>query len=126
MSRVWMKVPAFIPSSVDINDALNIIYYPLRQLEGGLICPAAVEGDGAALVKSSLYTSVADSPHQATITHTKGPTAIVHCQTCFHPASTIADSDKVCVDRCIVDLITSLKIIHHFLKNINMNEIYMT
>ena len=75
-----MHVPTYVPSSLDLVEARDVIFYPLRRLETGVIVSAA---EGEVLVKGSLFSTVGDSPQQAANTHCKGPTAIVHCLSCF-------------------------------------------
>lgn len=94
MSRAWMKIPAFVPKGVDHSEVLSIIFHPLRELEYGEVMEAAVPG-GKVLVKSSLFTSLADAPQQAVHTHTKGNAAKIFCQTCLHPSDTIIESAEV-------------------------------
>lgn len=89
-----MRVPAYLPDTIDITEALNIIYHPFRGLERGVQAPAAVP-DGEAILKGTLYCQIGDAPNQAEVTHTKSSNAQIFCQACLHPSSTIAESDKV-------------------------------
>jgi hypothetical protein len=94
MSRAFLRVPAYLPSSVDVTEAMDIIFYCVHALEQGMVVPAAVRGEQAT-VKGSVYSLLGDSPQQAQSTHTKGPGAIIFCQACLHPSASVVTSDQV-------------------------------
>lgn len=94
MSRAWMKVPCYVPPTVDVTDVTRLLFYSFKRLEGGMTLKAATTSSYV-MAKGSIYSVIGDSPQQAVNTHTKGPTALIHCQSCFWPSSTIARSDEV-------------------------------
>ena len=93
-SKALVKVAAFSPSGIDHSELLTMVLWPFRQLEGGHVCRAAVEG-GAAIIKGSVYEMLSDSPQQAANTYTKGPSAIRHCPVDIYTSNTTAFSDEV-------------------------------
>ena len=93
MSRAWLRLATFVPKSIDVNEALRVVFWPFHRLEAGVLCDVAGVGD--VLLKGSVYQSIADSPQQAGNTYTKATNGEVHCVSCLHGSDTIAKSDKV-------------------------------
>lgn len=89
-----MHVATYVPSCLDLVEVRDIMFYPLRELETGLIVDAAVPG-GKIVIKGSLFSTIGDSPQQAVNTHSKGTSGVVHCVACFHTQETICRSDEV-------------------------------
>lgn len=85
-------MPAYVPSSLDLVEVRDIIFYPLTRLETGIITSSA---DGDILMKGSLFSTLGDSPQQAVNTHSKGPGGIVHCVSCFATKDTNSFSEEV-------------------------------
>jgi hypothetical protein len=102
MSRAWMKVAAYVPSCVDITEIIGYVFHPFKKLEAGILASAAVP-EQHVLLKGSIFNVLGDAPQQAVHSHTKGPSAIVHCQTCMHGSETNSFSDQVGLSFRIVD-----------------------
>ena len=97
-SVTWVRNLSFLPPGVDHNEALRIIFWPLKKLERGVVVPAATP-QKQAFLRSSLYSFVADSKqaNESADTPTQG-SADFCCPYCFVHTSENAYCDTVSGD----------------------------